>query len=74
MAVTRRGREQALGGAGQVGFHLDHDIVPGPGMRVAQLTPPGSPCSVVMGVGMPLGEPGATKGLQLVVEDRAEWR
>lgn len=53
----------------QVGFHLDHDIAPGPGMRVAQLTPPGSPCSVVMGVGMPLGEPGTTKGLQLVVED-----
>lgn len=53
----------------QVGFVLDHDIEPGPGMRVAQLTPPGSPCSIVMGVGMPLGAPGATQGLQLVVED-----
>lgn len=53
----------------RVGFHLDHDIAPGPGMRVVQLTPPGSPCSVVFGVGMPLGEPGTTKGLQLVVED-----
>jgi catechol 2,3-dioxygenase-like lactoylglutathione lyase family enzyme len=53
----------------QVGFHLDHDIEPGPGMRVVQMTPPGSPCSVVIGYGMPLGTPGTTKGLQLVVED-----
>ena len=53
----------------QVGFHLDHDTEPGNGMRVVQLTPPGSPASVVFGTGMPLGEPGSTKGMQLVVED-----
>jgi catechol 2,3-dioxygenase-like lactoylglutathione lyase family enzyme len=53
----------------QVGFHLDHDVQPAPGMRVVQLTPPGSGCSIVIGEGMPLGEPGSTKGLQLVVED-----
>lgn len=53
----------------RVGFHLDHDISPAPGMRVVQLTPPGSPASVVLGVGMPLGEPGSTRGVQLVVED-----
>ncbi len=52
-----------------VGFHVDHDIEPGPGMRVVQLTPPGSPCSVVIGQGMPLGEPGSTRGPQLVVDD-----
>lgn len=52
-----------------VGFHLDHDIEPGPGMRVVQLTPVGSACSIVIGRGMPLGEPGTTKGLQLVVDD-----
>jgi catechol 2,3-dioxygenase-like lactoylglutathione lyase family enzyme len=52
-----------------VGFHVDHDIVPGPGLRVVQLTPPGSPCSIVIGQGMPLGEPGSTKGPQLVVDD-----
>jgi catechol 2,3-dioxygenase-like lactoylglutathione lyase family enzyme len=55
--------------ATRVGFHLDHDIEPGPGMRVVQLTPPGSPTSIVFGQGMPLGEPGSTKGVQLVVED-----
>jgi catechol 2,3-dioxygenase-like lactoylglutathione lyase family enzyme len=54
---------------GQVGFLLDHDVSPAPGMRVVQMTPPGSPCSVVIGEGMPLGEPGSTKGPQLVVED-----
>jgi catechol 2,3-dioxygenase-like lactoylglutathione lyase family enzyme len=53
----------------QVGFQLDHDVRPGPGMRVVQMTPPGSSCSVVIGDGMPLGEPGSTKGAQLVVDD-----
>lgn len=53
----------------QVGFHLDHDVSPNETMRVVQMTPPGSPCSVVIGQGMPLGEPGTTKGPQLVVED-----
>ena len=53
----------------RVGFHLDHDIEPGPGMRVVQMTPPGSPTSVVIGRGLPLGDPGTTKGMQLVVQD-----
>lgn len=55
--------------ADQVGFRLDHDVRPAEGMRVVQLTPPGSSCSIVIGEGMPLGEPGSTKGAQLVVED-----
>jgi catechol 2,3-dioxygenase-like lactoylglutathione lyase family enzyme len=53
----------------KVGFNLDHDIEPANGMRVVQMTPPGSACSVVIGVGLPLGEPGSVKGVQLVVED-----
>lgn len=53
----------------QVGFGLDHDVRPAEGMRVVQMTPPGSSCSVVIGEGMPLGQPGSTKGPQLVVED-----
>ncbi len=36
----------------QVGFTLDHDVEPGNGMRVVQLTPPGSSCSIVVGVGI----------------------
>jgi catechol 2,3-dioxygenase-like lactoylglutathione lyase family enzyme len=53
----------------QVGFHLDHDVKPSETMRVMQMTPPGSACSVVIGEGLPLGEPGSVKGVQLVVED-----
>ncbi len=54
----------------QVGFALDHDVEPGNGMRVVQLTPPGSACSIVIGTGM--SDP--TKGnrvenLHLVVTD-----
>lgn len=52
-----------------VGFTVDHDVHPGNGMRVVQLTPPGSACSVVIGVG--ISEPGAApvKGIHLVVDD-----
>src|SRR3989442_4809847 len=53
----------------KVGFHLDHDVRPGNGMRVVQMTPPGSACSVVIGEGLPLGDPGSVKGVQLVVQD-----
>ena len=53
----------------QVGFNLDHDARPNESMRVVQMTPPGSACSVVIGDGLPLGEPGSVKGVQLVVED-----
>jgi catechol 2,3-dioxygenase-like lactoylglutathione lyase family enzyme len=53
----------------QVGFRLDHDAKPRESMRVVQMTPPGSACSVVIGVGLPLGEPGSVRGVQLVVQD-----
>lgn len=53
----------------QVGFGLDHDVRPADGMRVVQLTPPGSACSVVIGQGLQLGEPGSVRGVQLTVDD-----
>jgi catechol 2,3-dioxygenase-like lactoylglutathione lyase family enzyme len=53
----------------KVGFNLDHDVRPREGMRVVQMTPPGSTCSVVIGEGLPLGKPGSVKGVQLVVQD-----
>jgi catechol 2,3-dioxygenase-like lactoylglutathione lyase family enzyme len=53
----------------QVGFNLDHDIRPNGGMRIVQMTPPGSACSVVIGTELPLGKPGSVKGVQLVVDD-----
>jgi catechol 2,3-dioxygenase-like lactoylglutathione lyase family enzyme len=61
----------------KIGFNTDHDVEPGNGMRVLQLTPPGSACSIVLGAG--LGEmseikPGSMKGLHLVVTNIAETR
>ena len=53
----------------QVGFHLDHDVEPGNGMRIVQLTPPGSACSVVIGVGMGAADAPPVSGLHLVVDD-----
>jgi predicted enzyme related to lactoylglutathione lyase len=56
--------------AEKVGFHVDHDVQPGNGMRIVQLTPPGSACSIVIGIGLnDLSEPGSIKGLHLVVAD-----
>ena len=56
--------------AEQLGFAVDHDTRIGDGMRVVQLTPPGSGCSVVIGEGVvPDMPPGSLKGLQLVVRD-----
>lgn len=53
----------------RVGFALDHDVLPGNGMRVVQLTPPGSACSIVFGTGMLEAGSGPVHGLHLVVED-----
>ncbi|WP_338676297.1 VOC family protein [Streptomyces sp. SCSIO 30461] len=61
--------------AGQCGFRVDHDTRVGDGVRIIQLTPPGSPCSIVIGSGMPPAPgrrtmaPGAVQGLQLCVPD-----
>ncbi|MGO4596144.1 VOC family protein [Terrabacter sp. 2RAF25] len=54
----------------QVGFHLDHDTK-NEHMHVAQLTPRGSGCSIVVG-DIPAQQemaPGSLKGVQLVVAD-----
>ena len=53
----------------QMGFVVDVDRVVSPEFRVVQLTPPGSGCSVTIGVGLAAMQPGSLKGLQLVVAD-----
>jgi catechol 2,3-dioxygenase-like lactoylglutathione lyase family enzyme len=56
--------------ADQLGFVVDHDTKIGDDVRVVQLTPPGSGCSVVVSKGLGPGmEPGSLKGVQLVVND-----
>lgn len=53
----------------KVGFNLDHDVQPNETMRVVQLTPPGSACSIVIGTGIIATPAGSVKGLHLVVKD-----
>ncbi|MFC6355993.1 VOC family protein [Luethyella okanaganae] len=59
----------------KVGFELDHDTT-NEYMRVAQLTPRGSGCSIVVGDLPSQSEmaPGSMRGLQLVVADAAAAR
>jgi predicted enzyme related to lactoylglutathione lyase len=58
------------------GFSVDVDVRPAEGVRVVQLTPPGSACSIVLGAGLPMiaMEPGSIRGLHLVVKAIAEAR
>ncbi|WP_431985542.1 VOC family protein [Streptomyces griseoflavus] len=59
----------------KVGFHVDIDQEVVPGMRIVQLTPPGSGCSIALGDTLWEATPGATpapgtyQGLQLCVAD-----
>ena len=53
----------------QAGFTLDIDYHPSDDFRVVQITPPGSSCSVQIGVGLTDAVPGSTRGLYAVVDD-----
>jgi catechol 2,3-dioxygenase-like lactoylglutathione lyase family enzyme len=61
-----------------LGWRLDADVVTGDDFRVVQLTPPGSPSSIIFGTGVSAVEAGPVTGLHLVVADidtaRAELR
>jgi hypothetical protein len=43
-------------------------------IRFVQLTPPGSACSIALGVGVTDAEPGSVKGMQVVVTNIDEAR
>jgi predicted enzyme related to lactoylglutathione lyase len=66
--------------AEQLGFVVVVDVRPAEGVRVVQLTPPGSSCSISLGTGLQAYEapPGSVRALHLVVADieqaRAELR
>ncbi|MCW2876287.1 MAG: glyoxalase [Sphaerisporangium sp.] len=55
--------------AEQLGFHVDHDTKVSEELRIVQLTPPGSGCSIVVGKGIADMPPGCLQGLQLVVSN-----
>lgn len=58
----------------QAGFNADHDHRVTDTLRFVQLTPPGSACSIVIGLGMTTMAPGSLQGLQVVVKDIEEAR
>ncbi len=52
-----------------LGWRLDADIAPAADYRVVQLTPPGSPTSIIFGTKLTTQAPGTAEGLQLIVND-----
>jgi predicted enzyme related to lactoylglutathione lyase len=60
----------------QVGFGADLDVRPNDAVRIVQLTPPESACSIVIGTGLPslTMQPGSLRGLHLVVGSVEEAR
>jgi predicted enzyme related to lactoylglutathione lyase len=59
------------------GFNADHDVRPNDAVRIVQLTPPGSACSIVLSTGLPEisgMQPGSVKALHLVVADIGKAR
>jgi catechol 2,3-dioxygenase-like lactoylglutathione lyase family enzyme len=53
----------------QAGFNADFDVVVNPELRFVQLTPPGSACSICLGVGLTKAQPGSIDSIQMVVQD-----
>jgi catechol 2,3-dioxygenase-like lactoylglutathione lyase family enzyme len=68
LAVTDVDRAAAFYTQG-VGFTLDVDYRPTPDFRVVQLTPPGSACSIQIGVGLTDASPGSVRVTYLAVTD-----
>jgi catechol 2,3-dioxygenase-like lactoylglutathione lyase family enzyme len=53
----------------KAGFNADQDHVVSDEVRFVQLTPPGSACSIAIGLGITDAEPGSVQGVQMVVAD-----
>ena len=52
-----------------LGWRVDADFSNGVDWHVVQMTPPGSPCSVMFGQGLTTAAPGSVQGTFLVVDD-----
>src|SRR5215467_5170101 len=52
-----------------LGWRVDADFAAGDSWRAVQVTPPGSPCSVIFGKGITAAAAGSVQGLVLVVDD-----
>jgi catechol 2,3-dioxygenase-like lactoylglutathione lyase family enzyme len=58
----------------KAGFNLDVDHQPSDEFRVVQMTPPGSACSITIGIGITDATPGSYRGTHLVVTDIEDAR
>jgi len=52
-----------------LGWRLDADVATDETFRVVQLTPPGSPASIIFGTQVTTQAPGSAQGLHLIVDD-----
>jgi catechol 2,3-dioxygenase-like lactoylglutathione lyase family enzyme len=52
-----------------LGWRLDADVATDESFRVVQVTPPGSPASVIFGTSVTSQPPGSARGLHLIVND-----
>jgi len=53
----------------KAGFNADFDETVNENLRFVQLTPPGSACSICLGVGLTKMQPGSMESIQMVVAD-----
>jgi catechol 2,3-dioxygenase-like lactoylglutathione lyase family enzyme len=58
----------------KLAFNADMDATVSEEIRFVQLTPPGSACSIAIGLGITDAAPGSVRGMQVVVEDVAKAR
>lgn len=61
----------------RLGFGVDVDVEPSAGLRIVQLTPPGSACSFLLSTGVQWVQdlaPGSSRGVHLVVPDIEQAR
>ena len=58
----------------KLGFNADIDATVSEELRFVQLTPPGSACSIAIGLGITEAVPGSVRGMQVVVDDVAKAR
>jgi catechol 2,3-dioxygenase-like lactoylglutathione lyase family enzyme len=61
--------ERAKSFYSSLGWRLDADFAHGEDWRLVQMTPPGSPCSVMFGHGFTTAAPGSAQGTFLVVNN-----
>src|SRR5580658_4998007 len=55
----------------RLGWRLDEDVAPAKDVRIVQLTPPGSGCSVTFGKGVTPAAPGSSVAALIVTDIKA---